>query len=127
MNLDEQKYLERTETADILRRARALIVTEDRWCQFVQEDAAGRMCAVGAIVAAVGRIPYADHRRNGVYDGVGPWSASATQALSAALPRSACSIAEFNNHSTHAEVLAAFERAIALAEESITLASQAAS
>jgi hypothetical protein len=76
-----------------LKAARALIATPDKWCKVYLTDAGGRHCMIGAL-EAVGR----------------GWPA-ARAALMAA--NNIDSVILFNDDSTHEQVLAAFDKAIA--------------
>ena len=101
MDLSELNRLEqRNEIAGILRRAKALIDTEDKWFGPVTHQ--GPNCALTAINNISGKSLGRD---NPIY-----------KALMRAMP-GASSVAMWNNTHTHAEVMAAFDRAIALAEQ----------
>jgi hypothetical protein len=89
-------------TADRLRAAKALINTPDKWCKGRSRDDRGRRCLMAAILDAGGSdAPRADGPR-ALRDVIGP------------------SITTWNDapERAHGEVMAAFDRAIALAEES---------
>lgn len=100
------------QSADILRRAKALIDRPEKWCRFIQRDFSGRMCAIGAIIAGEGKTPMQDNPHRG-----------ALTTLSSVLPHKRSDpIASWNNDpdTTHADVMAAFDKAIALAEGRIS-------
>lgn len=100
-----------TETAEILRKARALIKDPKNWTQKacardkygyevdVDSREAYCFCTIGAIAKVSGRSTDGD-ARNALRDIIGGRR----------------SIANFNDEHTHAEVLALFDRAIARAE-----------
>lgn len=85
--------------ADVLRRARALIDSPEKWCKGAMRTEDGRRCIFGAIDDAAGRLAIDESHLFSRATGIR-------------------NIAEWNNapERTHAEVLAAFDRAIALAE-----------
>lgn len=89
--------------ADDLKAARALIDTEEKWLQGRYRDRKGRLCAIGAVQDAVGL----DYERVG----------DCRKALGAALPvgKQTLNAALYNDdpNTTHADVLALFDRAIA--------------
>ena len=93
-------------TADILRRAKAAIGTPDRWCKDTLRDDAGRMCVLGAIKLVASGDVTACSLAN-----IPPW-----EALMEAIPGG--DPITFNNapERTHDEVMAAFDRAIEIAE-----------
>lgn len=84
--------------SDILREAKALIGTPDTWCQGEMRRGL-RLCSLGAIYRASGNDKTAEI----------PW-AFLQQAMSPAP-----SVGRFNDTHSHAEVMSAFDRAIALA------------
>lgn len=100
------------ETIDVLKAARELISDESRWTQqamardvsgkhvFSYDARATRWCSMGAINKASGftgdRIP------------------DAAMEASLAIGRVVFDVVKFNDSSRHAEVLAAFDRAIEL-------------
>lgn len=88
-------------TAATLRAARALIDTPEKWCQGTYYSG-GRYCAAGAIRKVTG---------------IGDEQFPILEVLNDALPHFT-SILEFNDSpaTTHADVLAAFDAAIRLAE-----------
>lgn len=94
------------EVVDVLVRARALIASEDRWCRGsyskLQDDGFFAFCAVGAELQAT----------RGIVD----WSDESPSllALIAALPEGYDRISVFNDDpkTTHADVLALYDRAI---------------
>ena len=111
MDLSELNRLEqRNEISDILRRAKALIDTRDKW--FGGEPTISKLpqnCAGTAImrVANDGNfIPPCDH------------PAAKFFAHVTCGENNGNAIAAWNNRHTHAEVMQAFDRAIALAEQS---------
>ena len=88
--------------ARLLRAARALIAEEDRWVQGRYETLRGRRCAMGALHAAARAL-----RDTGGFE-------TARDLLrTEALIRGYSHVEKLNDRSTHAEVLAAFESAIA--------------
>lgn len=97
-----------SEVAEVLRAARALIDTPDKWCQG-QFHKDGAYCASGAIGVAAG-----------VDIEVGCWFCHpAWQALADTVNAAQSGgIGSWNDRPerTHADVLAAFDRAIATAE-----------
>lgn len=105
MDLSELDRLQKTnDVADVLRRARALIDAPEKWIQRAAKIG-GRMCMFGALSVALGSkdstVPAGDKSLRLLSLGVG-----------------GCSVSRFNDapERTHTEVLAAFDRAIALAE-----------
>ena len=98
---------------DDLIAAKALIDTEEKWGKGQYEDDRGCLCALGAI---------RKHHFGTAGDGVGfEWLGDATAvALKGALGTEwAWQVADFNDHpdTTHADVMALFNRAIAAAGE----------
>jgi hypothetical protein len=90
--------------ARLLRAARALIAEEDRWVQGRYETLRGRRCAMGALQAAARAL-----RDTGGFE-------TARDLLrTEALIRGYSHVEKMNDRSTHAQVLAAFESAIARA------------
>lgn len=89
-----------TTAADNLRAAKALINTPDKWCKGRSRDDRGRRCLLTAIFATGGSAARRELRA--LRDVIGP------------------SITTWNDapERAHGEVMAAFDRAIALAEES---------
>jgi hypothetical protein len=89
-------FTETNPVADVLRRARALIDTPEKWCQ--------GQCELGEAKCALGAILGAD-----------PNYAAAALALNRVV---APNIPAWNDapERTHADVMAAFDRAITLAE-----------
>lgn len=97
-----------TNIAQVLRDARALIDTPDKWTKGKFENG-GCYCALGAVAKVCGFDP-----RNawlGEMDAV-------HRALDASLPFGFEATPDFNDHrnTTHADVMALFDRAIAAAE-----------
>lgn len=106
------------ETVEILTKARELISDESRWTKYAytrkadgekaddQMDVAVCFCGVGAIAKVKGQNPM-----------------DATESFEAYLLAQAAGVRDvvdfftFNDTHTHAEVLAAFDRAIAAARE----------
>ena len=102
-----QRHLEqRNETADVLRRAKAMIDRPEKWCQGALLNDGGAMCMLGAINMAV----------SGDADLFG--GQDAKMALYAAVGNHPTSVWNNAPERTHAEVMAAFDKAIALAESS---------
>jgi hypothetical protein len=91
--------------AHLLRAARALIGQEDRWVQGRYETLRGRRCAMGALQAAARVL-----RHPGAFDQARDY------LRTEALIRGYSHVEKMNDRSTHAEVLAAFDRAIHRAE-----------
>lgn len=88
-------------TIQVLGLARSLIQDERRWIQRRYETLDGRRCAVGAVRAAV--------RLLGVRAGpVDPHHA----LLMIAVSRGFTDIEKMNDHSTHGQVVSAFDEAI---------------
>lgn len=102
-------------TVEILRAARALIATPEQWTQgtpargqdgwpvWPESPDARQWCAIGACVAAG-----SDDER---------WMMRAIDALEAVALEGSVSAARFNDSHRHADVLALYDRAIALAEQ----------
>lgn len=96
------------QTADVLRRARARIEPREKWGQGLPRSRKGTFCAVEAIrwvcIRTVGSSEESSFKILRKAINVGPYDAITT----------------WNDKSerTHAEVLAAFDRAIELAEAS---------
>lgn len=100
--------------SDDLRAAKALIDTPEKWGRHLFQDAFGRMCIRGACGAAAG----------GIFGGKG--ALSVETALLMALPAGVRQIAGplsrlsvFNDDpsTTHADIMALFDRAIAAQEK----------
>ncbi|HWB49080.1 MAG TPA: hypothetical protein VG651_08215 [Stellaceae bacterium] len=92
------------EAALLLQDARSLIEERDRWLQGTYRWFRGRRCAIGALYAAAAKI-----RDMGV--------AQTAHALLLAVANSRrfASVEGMNDHSSHADVIRAFDEAIALA------------
>jgi hypothetical protein len=88
----------------VLEDARALIATEQRWAQGAYWRFPGRHCAIGALRAAAARLD----------DITLAWAAHALLIEIASNRRFTC-VEALNDHSSHAEVIGAFDEAIALA------------
>jgi hypothetical protein len=95
--------------AHLLRAARALIEVEDRWVPGRYETVRGRRCAMGALQAAarVLRHPRALVEATGLL-------------RTEAVLRGYSHVERMNDRSAHAEVLSAFDAAIAKAEARLT-------
>ncbi len=91
--------------AHLLRAARALIEFEETWTRGAYHTADGKRCAVGALRAAA----------QGRY-GRGAGAEAHAFLLAVARWRGCDSVEKMNDKSTHAQVLAAFDAAIASAE-----------
>lgn len=92
------------QAAQVLRQARAIIEAEENWAKGAYHTRDDRRCAVGALHAA--------SRRHG-----GSVGAKAHRFLLAvARSRGFDHVESMNDRSTHAEVLAAFDLAIASAQ-----------
>ena len=91
--------------ASLLKAARALIETEETWTRGAYHTADGKRCAVGALRAAA----------QGRY-GRGAGAEAHGFLLAVARWRGCDSVEKMNDKSTHAEMLAAFDVAIASAE-----------
>ncbi len=91
--------------ARLLRAARALIDQEDTWVQGRYETLRGRRCAIGALQAAARGLRH-------------PTAFEAARDLlrTEALIMGFSHVEKMNDRSSHAEVLALFDRAIARAE-----------
>lgn len=92
-------------TVEVLRAARALIDTPDKWCQGERGRDGSRLCAGHAVGDAIG-IGY----------GRATWAEGhpALVALARAMgTKTHHSVPFWNDNHTHAEVMAAFDRAIA--------------
>lgn len=107
MDLSITKHLDEpartNETADVLRRAKALIGTPEKWCKFSLSSGSAR-CSAQALAEADGFPDGSDLRR---------YASPARKILERVMVGSIC---EFNNTRTHADVMAAFDRAIEMAE-----------
>lgn len=90
------------QTADDLRAARAAIAAPGLWCKNAYEDG-GRCCAIRALEVATCRL----------LGDAAFWRAR--QALRHALPEGFLSVIAYNDAptTTHADILALFDRAIA--------------
>lgn len=111
-------------TLKVLRGARQLISKRENWTQrTAARDSSGvhvswestyaaRFCAVGAIARSA--VTMANSLDRGKW---GPAYHEATDALAKVMGVSASGIPDVNDRYCHAEVLAAFDRAIAIAEE----------
>jgi hypothetical protein len=101
---DAQASDRRAAVTALLEDARALIVTEERWVQGAYRRFPGRRCAIGALRAAAARL-----------DDLTPaWAAHALLIEIARKRRFTC-VEALNDHSSHADVIGAFDEAIALA------------
>lgn len=89
----------------VLTLARALIDHEDRWIKGHYATLDGRHCAVGAVRAAALRL---DARRQG--------RNAQDHLRELARAQGFRSIEQMNDHSTHAEVIGLFDRAIETAD-----------
>lgn len=92
-----------------LQAARKLIEHKEDWAQFQFEDDNGRICASEALR----RTNAADHTQ---YYGREYVGGEAYNALSKAMGVDDFSVSTFNDSHSHAEVLAAFDQAIATAQ-----------
>mgnify|MGYP001604621475 CR=1 FL=1 len=90
-------------TAGILRDAKALIDTPAKWTKGVYTDDKGRRCALGALQSVT--ASEAGRRRAG-------------RELERALPAWG-SVTHYNDHHSHADVMALFDRAIEATERAI--------
>lgn len=102
----------RTTLRDDLIAARALIDTPEKWCKGRWKDSTGRHCAFGALVATLTpisgpEVDNGDERKH-----------ACISALDAHAPSGG--FIDFNDHpdTTHPEIMALFDRAIASAESS---------
>ncbi len=94
-------------TYEVLEKALALIEDESNWTdRGWAVDPGGRMCAAGACNVAEGIIDRKESRCFAVC------SSPAPVALRAALPGDYEVLPDFNDHETHADVVALFQRAI---------------
>lgn len=92
-------------TVQVLQLARTLIEDERRWIQRRYETLDGRRCAVGALRSAARLLSL--RNANGDAHGL---------LLEVAVGRGFTDIEKMNDHSTHAQVLSAFDVAIARAQ-----------
>jgi hypothetical protein len=96
------------QTTNLLRVARELISAEGSWCHGWEDN--GAVCAINATVKARDKLSH---------DGVGPEVCDAFENALCGLAKvmetdaSYYSIGKWNDSHTHAEVLAAFDKAIA--------------
>lgn len=93
------------QAACLLRAARNAIAAEENWAQRAYRTADGRRCAIGALRAAA----------KGRY-GQGAGAEAHRYLLAVAQWRGFDSVEAMNDHSSHAEVLTAFDAAIVSAE-----------
>lgn len=107
-----------TPVVRVLREARAKIASEGNWCHYGAGDGQITFCAASAIKSAAG-FGIGDKNTPDAFD---LWAAGCG-ALKAQLPQrfmraDRASIPEFNDcpATTHADVLALFDRAIATAQ-----------
>ena len=96
--------------SQVLREAKELIGTPEKWCKFALQDDGGAFCMIGAHNMAL----------YGTYSS--PAELHPLDGPTYRLLSGQCgdrTVADFNNHhsTTHADVMAAFDRAIALAEK----------
>ena len=91
--------------AQTLRLARALIEDERHWIQRRYETLDGRRCAVGALRSAA-RLMAMRNLNNEAHN----------LLLEVAIGRGFTDIEKMNDHSTHGQVLSAFDIAIARAQ-----------
>lgn len=103
MPFDGLTYRPPDDILDLLRGARARVARPDGWCQHQVNDSLGRVCAEGALLIEAGEPTYKYYSALGYLEKnlVGFWS-----------------VAEYNDaHGrTQAEVVALFDRAMALRE-----------
>jgi hypothetical protein len=92
-------------TVQVLRLARTLIEDERHWIQRRYETLDGRRCAVGALRSA-GRLLALRSLNNEAHN----------LLLEVAVGRGFTDIEKMNDHSTHGQVVSAFDAAIARAE-----------
>lgn len=90
----------------LLREARALIEAEEAWTQGAYRALDGKRCAVGAVRAAARKAGWRGFRAKGE---------AHTLLLAAAKERGFGGVELMNDRSTHVQVLAAFDAAIARA------------
>jgi hypothetical protein len=99
--------------ADDLRAAKALIDTPEKWAKGTYQSQSGCLCVLGACRKVV---------FNGALDGDHPGYVGDANplafALGDALPRGRFSVSDYNDDpaTTHADIMALFDRAIAAAE-----------
>lgn len=101
-------------TLETLVAARAVIANRKNWTTCVRSDSEGRHCALGAFDVALGH--YVEEEPNAVL----ALAASMTAIEKKKAEDHWCNrldplglVAQFNNTSTHAEVIALFDRTIA--------------
>jgi hypothetical protein len=92
-------------TVQVLRLARTLVEDERHWIQRRYETLDGRRCAVGALRSA-GRLLALRSLNNEAHN----------LLLEVAVGRGFTDIEKMNDHSTHGQVVSAFDAAIARAE-----------
>jgi hypothetical protein len=90
--------------AVLLEEAKSLIADRDRWLQGAYQRFFRRRCAIGALRAAAGKI-----------DDVRVAQSAHALLLAVADSRRFTSVEGMNDHSSHADVIRAFDEAIALA------------
>ena len=91
-------------TLQVLQLARTLIENERHWIQRRNETLDGRRCAVGALRSAA-RLLDLRGQPNGPHN----------HLLAVAISRGFTDVEKMNDHSSHAQVLSAFDQAIARA------------
>lgn len=91
----------------LLQAARALIATESTWVQGAYHTPTGRHCAIGALRAVAAGVGHGGGR--------GAKMQAHTLLLSVARQRGFDSVETMNDRSSHAQVLSAFDSAIASA------------
>lgn len=99
-----------SQLADDLRAAKALIDTPEKLAKGEYEDSSGRLCAIGALNKVMGKPVDCPFTPSGI-----------EAALNAAAARtSGRGALSFNDDpaTTHADIMALFDRAIAAAEAS---------
>lgn len=84
--------------SEVLRAARGRIDTPDKWCQGNYADGDGRLCALGALMVDTN-------------------PPEALRLLYRAADAAGSTVASINDTRTHADVLALYDAAIALAEQ----------
>ncbi|MBV9250237.1 MAG: hypothetical protein JO227_13460 [Acetobacteraceae bacterium] len=92
-------------TIQVLRLARTLIEDERHWIQRRYETLDGRRCAVGALRGAARLLELRGHHNE-----------PHNLLLSVAMSRGFSDIEKMNDHSTHQQVLSAFDDAIVRAQ-----------
>ena len=102
---DKEIETKQSPTHKILVQARKLIEKDGSWCH-TYADGKGGICAIHALQRARSILNYHGEEEGPSYTALG-------KSIGLNFPDSGCEIGRWNDTHTHADVLAAFDRAIA--------------